>query len=116
MSHLDAEALIEILTEPRNALVKQYQKIFEFESVELEFTDEEGWGGPVPEALDGPIAFDRYRERAHGLGLRVCACLARSWGGEITIDSIEEGTRVRLSLPLSRPAVAQTPRLIEVPQ
>jgi ATP-dependent Clp protease ATP-binding subunit ClpX len=40
VSHLDAEALIEILTEPRNALVKQYQKIFEFENVELEFTDE----------------------------------------------------------------------------
>ena len=40
VSHLDAEALIEILTEPRNALVKQYQKIFEFENVELEFTDD----------------------------------------------------------------------------
>ena len=40
VSHLDAEALIEILTEPRNALVKQYQKIFEFEDVELEFTTE----------------------------------------------------------------------------
>ncbi|MEZ5165744.1 MAG: hypothetical protein R2695_04355 [Acidimicrobiales bacterium] len=31
---------MEILTEPRNALVKQYQKIFEFEDVELEFTDD----------------------------------------------------------------------------
>ena len=40
VSHLDAEALIEILTEPRNALVKQYQKIFEFENVELEFTED----------------------------------------------------------------------------
>ncbi len=40
VSHLDADALIEILTEPRNALVKQYQKIFEFENVELEFTTE----------------------------------------------------------------------------
>ncbi len=35
---LDREALIAILTEPRNALVKQYQKVFEFEDVELEFT------------------------------------------------------------------------------
>jgi ATP-dependent Clp protease ATP-binding subunit ClpX len=40
VSHLDADALIEILTEPRNALVKQYRKIFEFENVELEFTED----------------------------------------------------------------------------
>ena len=38
VSHLDSDALVEILTEPRNALVKQYQKIFEFEHVELDFT------------------------------------------------------------------------------
>jgi len=37
---LDRDALIEILTEPRNALEKQYRKIFEFEDVELEFTSE----------------------------------------------------------------------------
>jgi ATP-dependent Clp protease ATP-binding subunit ClpX len=35
---LDREALIQILTEPKNALVKQYQKVFGFEDVELEFT------------------------------------------------------------------------------
>ncbi|MFQ5556772.1 MAG: ATP-dependent Clp protease ATP-binding subunit ClpX [Acidimicrobiales bacterium] len=35
--HLDRDALVKILTEPRNALVKQYQKIFEFEDVELRF-------------------------------------------------------------------------------
>lgn len=40
VAHLDAPALVEILTEPRNALVKQYQKIFEFEDVELEFTED----------------------------------------------------------------------------
>ena len=39
VSHLEADSLVEILTEPRNALVKQYQKIFEFENVELEFTE-----------------------------------------------------------------------------
>ena len=38
VGHLEVDALVEILTEPRNALVKQYQKIFEFENVELEFT------------------------------------------------------------------------------
>ena len=36
---LDEEALVEILTKPRNALVKQYQKLFEMEQVKLKFTD-----------------------------------------------------------------------------
>src|SRR5690606_34744184 len=36
VSHLDQEALVQILVEPKNALVKQYQKFFEFEDVELE--------------------------------------------------------------------------------
>jgi len=40
VSNLDQEALIRILTEPKNALVKQYKKFFEFEDVELEFTDD----------------------------------------------------------------------------
>ena len=34
---LDEDALVQILTEPRNALVKQYQKLFEMEGAELEF-------------------------------------------------------------------------------
>jgi ATP-dependent Clp protease ATP-binding subunit ClpX len=37
---LDRDALMAILTEPKNALVKQYAKIFDFEDVELEFTDD----------------------------------------------------------------------------
>jgi len=36
---LDEQALIRILTEPKNALVKQYQKILEIDGVELEFTE-----------------------------------------------------------------------------
>jgi ATP-dependent Clp protease ATP-binding subunit ClpX len=37
---LDRTALTRILTEPRNALIKQYQKLLELDGVELEFTDE----------------------------------------------------------------------------
>jgi ATP-dependent Clp protease ATP-binding subunit ClpX len=37
---LDAEALVKILVEPKNALVKQYSKFFEFEDVELELSDD----------------------------------------------------------------------------
>ena len=37
---LDRDALVAILTEPKNSLVKQYAKIFSFEDVELEFSDD----------------------------------------------------------------------------
>lgn len=36
---LDEEALVEILTQPRNAIVKQYQKLLRMDNIELEFTD-----------------------------------------------------------------------------
>ncbi len=39
LADLDVPALIRVLTEPRNALVKQYQALFEIEGVELQFTD-----------------------------------------------------------------------------
>ncbi|MBP6985406.1 MAG: ATP-dependent Clp protease ATP-binding subunit ClpX [Alphaproteobacteria bacterium] len=38
LDDLDEDALVRILTEPKNALVKQYQKLFEMENVKLEFT------------------------------------------------------------------------------
>ncbi|GAB2967928.1 ATP-dependent Clp protease ATP-binding subunit ClpX [Nocardioides montaniterrae] len=60
VNKLDRPALVEILTEPRNALVKQYQKLFELDGVELEFT---------PDAIDA-IA-DKALERKTGArGLR----------------------------------------------
>ncbi len=40
LSALDEETLIQIMTEPKNALVRQYQKLFEMEDAELTFTDE----------------------------------------------------------------------------
>jgi len=40
VANLDKDALIRILVEPKNALVKQYRKFFEFEDVELEFSDD----------------------------------------------------------------------------
>jgi ATP-dependent Clp protease ATP-binding subunit ClpX len=39
LNPLDREALRRILTEPRNALVKQYKKLFEMENIEVEFKD-----------------------------------------------------------------------------
>jgi len=40
LSPLDEEAMVRIITEPRNALIKQYQKFFEMENASLTFTDE----------------------------------------------------------------------------
>ena len=40
LEDLDTEALVKILREPKNALVKQYQKLFDMEDVKLSFTDE----------------------------------------------------------------------------
>ena len=40
LEDLDLGALIQILTRPRNAIIKQYQKLFEFENVKLKFSDE----------------------------------------------------------------------------
>jgi ATP-dependent Clp protease ATP-binding subunit ClpX len=40
LGDLDKTALVRILTEPKNALVKQYQRLFEFENIRLRFTDD----------------------------------------------------------------------------
>ena len=40
LHELDQAALIRIMTEPRNAIVKQYQRLFEYENVKLSFTDD----------------------------------------------------------------------------
>ena len=39
LNDLDEPALIEILTRPKNALVRQYQRLFEFENAKLQFTE-----------------------------------------------------------------------------
>lgn len=58
---LDVSALVEILTKPRNALIRQYQKLFEFENVKLQFE---------PEALEA-IARQAYERKVGARGLRV---------------------------------------------
>jgi ATP-dependent Clp protease ATP-binding subunit ClpX len=40
LTDLDEDALVTILTEPKNALVKQYQRLFEIEGTDLTFTDD----------------------------------------------------------------------------
>lgn len=40
LEDLDRSALVQILTRPKNAIIKQYQKLFEFENVRLKFSDD----------------------------------------------------------------------------
>jgi ATP-dependent Clp protease ATP-binding subunit ClpX len=40
LHELDKQALVQILTQPRNAITKQYQRLLEYESVKLRFTDD----------------------------------------------------------------------------
>ena len=40
VNSLDKAALVQVLTEPKNALVRQYQRLFELDGVQLEFTDD----------------------------------------------------------------------------
>ncbi|MBX4134048.1 ATP-dependent protease ATP-binding subunit ClpX [Frischella sp. Ac48] len=60
LAELDKIALIKILTEPKNALTKQYKVLFDLENVELEFTDE---------ALDA-IAEKSMQRKTGARGLR----------------------------------------------
>ena len=60
LNNLDEEALIRILTEPKNALVRQYSKLLSFDDVELEFT---------PEALKA-IAQQALSRKSGARGLR----------------------------------------------
>ncbi|MCH9691442.1 MAG: ATP-dependent Clp protease ATP-binding subunit ClpX [Gammaproteobacteria bacterium] len=60
LEELDRAALVEILTEPRNALTKQYGKLFDMESVELDFR---------PDALDA-VAVKAMERKTGARGLR----------------------------------------------
>jgi ATP-dependent Clp protease ATP-binding subunit ClpX len=60
LDELDEKALIRVLTEPRNALAKQYEKLLSFEKVKLKFTD-----GAL-----GAIARKAYQQKTGARGLR----------------------------------------------
>ncbi len=60
LDQLDQESLVRILTEPKNALVRQYERLFDMDGVELSFT---------PEALDA-IAEQAIEEATGARGLR----------------------------------------------
>ena len=75
VDELDHAALTSILLEPRNALVKQYQRMFELDGVELEFTDE-AISAVVDQAVlrnTGARGLRAILEEVLLAGLRVCS-------------------------------------------
>jgi ATP-dependent Clp protease ATP-binding subunit ClpX len=61
LNDLDQAALVEILTQPKNALVRQYQRLFDFENVKLKFSD----------ASLGMIATQAMERKVGARGLRM---------------------------------------------
>jgi ATP-dependent Clp protease ATP-binding subunit ClpX len=61
LHELDHEALVRILTEPKNCLVRQYQTVLSFEGVDLTFT---------PDALDA-VAEEAFSRKVGARGLRI---------------------------------------------
>lgn len=60
LQELDEEALVQILTEPKNAITKQYQRLFEYDGIEIEFE---------PDALR-EVASTALRKKTGARGLR----------------------------------------------
>src|SRR4029078_6314234 len=61
LDELDKAALVEILTKPRNAILKQYQRLFEYEGVKVTFTD----------AATRSIALEALSRKVGARGLRM---------------------------------------------
>ena len=106
---LDRDALVKILIEPKNSLVKQYRKMFEFEEVDLDFT---------PEAMDA-IAEQALLRGTGARGLRAILeevllntmyeLPGRSDVGSVMIDADTVRTKVNPAL-VPREPVVKRPR------
>ncbi len=82
LDELNEETLIRILKEPRNALVKQYQKMFEMEGVNLRFTD----------AALAAVAREAVKRKSGARGLRAImeACMLEIMYNLPSIDNVKE--------------------------
>ena len=95
LDDLDEAALVDILTKPKNALVKQYQRLFEMEDVQLEFNDD----ALQRHRAEGDHAQDRRARPAldHGSDparTRCSSCPASTASSEMVINKeVVEGPR-----------------------
>ncbi|MEQ8710385.1 MAG: ATP-dependent Clp protease ATP-binding subunit ClpX [Rhodospirillales bacterium] len=95
LEDLDEEALIEILTKPKNALVKQYQRLFEMEDVKLSFS-EDALGAIAKRAIARKTGARGLRSIMESILLETMYDLPESEGVEevvINKEAVDDGTK-----------------------
>ena len=107
LDELDAEALVRIICEPKNALLRQFQKLFEMDGVELEITDDglEAIARRSQETTPAPAACAHPRRPADGHHVHAALKDRRQEGGGQPRDR-----RLQQRPPSSSPNPA-TPKL-----
>lgn len=102
---LDVEGLVQVLTEPKNALIKQYQELFRMENCELRFTSE-ALNLIAKQALEKGVGARGLRGILEEVMLDIMYDLPdQQEGSQFTIDvSIVEGRRTLFPLPSSKSA------------
>ena len=103
LSELSEEDLVRILTEPKNALIKQYRRMFEFEESELQFT---------PEALQA-IAHEAVE---HGTGARGLRSICERVLQDVMYDLPEHEGASRVVVRATDIAGETTPEIVSVPE
>ena len=102
LQSLDREQMVQILTEPKNALVKQYQKLMEYDDVDLEFTQE------ALEAVAGR-AVDR------GIGARGLRAILEEIMNQIMYDVPSDPTIAKVTITADCVAKGAKPEIIRDP-
>ena len=74
------------------------------DEVLVSLVDAQPWARLPEASFEGPLEIEATTRR--GMGLRVCGCLVRSWGGQLSISEVDADTRVHLSLPVYTAAFA----------
>ena len=98
LDNLDHKALVSILSEPKNALIKQYQKIFEFDKVELDFT-ESGLSLIAQKALEKKIGARGLRSIIENLLLDTMFNIRnQNQGCKFTVDTLIEQNQESLAV------------------
>ena len=103
LSELSEEDLVRILTEPKNALIKQYTRMFEFEESQLEFT---------PEALQA-VAHEAVE---HGTGARGLRSICERVLQDVMYDLPEHVGASRVVVRATDITGQTTPEIVSVPE
>ena len=86
LEDLDEEALVDILTEPKNALVKQYQRLFEMEDVRLDFAEDALGRSRAGRSRARPARAACARSWKRSCSKRCSSCRASTASSEVVIN------------------------------